>query len=114
MTDKIDLENIGIDWICGRKYSKVITCKYKIDNIKSLYKERKCGAYVIVRENGERYVGSSRDVYNRIRCHIYKNDSPIIDIYILLVEDYNKAIILEKYLYQNIDCINKKEPMYCR
>lgn len=54
------------------------------------------------------------DLFERIRQHISHDrlDSSIIDIYVYLVKDYRKAIELEKYFFERIDCTNILMPKY--
>lgn len=90
-----------------RKYN------YSVDNIK-LNKERVCGVYIIVGEDENKYVGSSRDVYGRIRSHISRksNIETISKIYVYIVEDYKKAVELEKFFFDRLKCTNIREPKY--
>lgn len=44
------------------------TLKISVDNAK--YIPRKCGAYEIITKSGHMYVGSTKNLYNRLTIHI--------------------------------------------
>ena len=93
-------KNVGLDIISIFKYSAY-------ENIP--YIDRYCGTYIIIGRNGKKYIGSSRDVYKRIKNHLSLNRSKksvikdsITKIYMFITEDYIDATILERYFVNKI------------
>lgn len=70
-----------------------------------------CGAYIITTKSGKRYVGSSTNIFERMRCHVYIGDirrgkyikEAIMSIGVYLTENYKDARVLERWLIYGLD-----------
>lgn len=76
-----------------------------------MYIPRKCGAYEIITKSGHMYIGSTKNLYNRLSVHIREQRShtslniiePIDHIYIYVTESYIDAKILEHCLIKDLN-----------
>ncbi len=112
--DNLNIQHIrkmtGLDIISIFKYSVY-------DDIHCI--GRYCGAYIIIGRNGKKYIGSSRDIYQRIKNHLSLNRSKksviedhIVKMYMFITKDYRDATILERFFVNKIrGKVNKQLPV---
>lgn len=71
-----------------------------------------CGVYMITTKSGKRYIGSSVNIYNRIKYHMANRDEQIITVDIYLTEDESDARDLEHwFLYMLRPELNTLKPI---
>lgn len=71
---------------------------YDISDINSKTVPDHCGAYIITTKSGRRYIGSSVNIYNRIKYHVTNREEQIINVSVYLTDDEIDARNIERYL----------------